>query len=115
MLMAAARDRELQRANMGMRWLKREWWKAMIAVGVLMVIGSLAGAYDIGIVGLGIIALGFGEWMNHRLKKEFRHGRTFEIYERFNRPLGVRLLGLGTGLVGLGLFLLLTSRVLFSS
>lgn len=52
-----------------MDWLKafdlELWWRAMIAVG-LVLIGAALAANDRGvlILGFGLVAVGFGEWLN---------------------------------------------------
>jgi hypothetical protein len=72
-----------------MDWLKyfdlRRWWIAAIAIGFAMVLAALH-YNNIVIVSLGIIACGFGEWMNHRMEMALMHGGTLTSYPRVNRP-----------------------------
>jgi hypothetical protein len=92
-------------------WLKSfdlgRWWKAAIAVGLVILVAAIAGKNDpFAIVGLSIVAFGFGEWMNHRMETAFAHGGTITSYHRHNRPMGLVLDGLGFVLALWGLYLL---------
>jgi len=99
-------------------WLKnfdlKRWWIALIAVGLVIVIASVAAkdrniAVGIAGVGLGIVACGFGEWMNHRMEMEFVKGGTLTTFPRINRPLGFALDALGIILIVTGLYRLFAS------
>lgn len=99
---------------MDVEWLKsfdlQRWWKAAIAVGLAMVVAALASKdRDIAVIGLGIVACGFGEWMNHRMEMEFVNGGPLTSFPRVNRPMGLVLDTLGFMLVGLGLYRLIAS------
>ncbi len=99
-------------------WLAKldlaRWWKVLIAVGVAFVLGALlAKDLTFQVIGLGIVACGFGEWMNHRMEIEARHGGTLTTFERKNRFVGVVLDVLGVILIAIGLDHLL--RALFSN
>lgn len=94
-------------------WLQKldlqGWWKVAIAVGVVILLAALAaGDRGFAVIGLGIIAAGFGEWMNHRMETEILHGGQFTTYERVNRPMGLALEGIGIFLIALGLYLVVT-------
>jgi hypothetical protein len=100
-----------------MDWLKgfaekfdlARWWKAGIVVGLAILLGALAAKdRDVVVIGLAIIACGFGEWLNHRMEMEIRHGGKLTTFERVNRPLGVALDAIGIVLAAFGLFHLLT-------
>ncbi len=87
-----------------MDWLKSfaekldlaRWWKVAIVVGLAILLAALAAKdRDIIVIGLAIIACGFGEWLNHRMETEIRHGGTLTTFERVNRPLGLTLDGIG--------------------
>jgi hypothetical protein len=99
-------------------WLSKldfaRWWKVLIAVGVAFVLGALI-AKDVAfqVIGLGIVASGFGEWMNHRMEMEPRHGGVVTSFERKNRFIGVFLDVVGVILILTGLNHLL--RALFSN
>jgi hypothetical protein len=86
------------------------WWKVAIAVGLAILLGALAAEdRDFEVIGLGILACGFGEWFNHRMETEIRQGGTLTTFERVNRPLGLTLDAIGILLVAFGLYHLLKS------
>jgi hypothetical protein len=92
-----------------MEWLKnfdvQRWWKAAIVVGLAVIVAALAiKERDIVVVGFGVVACGFGEWMNHRMETEIRHGGTLTTFERKNRPLGLALDAIGVVLIVLGFY-----------
>jgi hypothetical protein len=94
-----------------MDWFKGfdldRWWKVAIVVGLALVLAALAANNRaVVLVGLGIVACGFGEWINHRMQMEFIHGGTLTSYHRANRPLGLVLDALGTAVAGAGIYLL---------
>jgi hypothetical protein len=62
-------------------------------------------------IGLGVLAFGWGEWLNHRMETEFRHGGTLTTYERVNRPLGLAIAGVGIVVVAFGLYCLFGKMV----
>jgi hypothetical protein len=99
-----------------MDWLKgfaekldlARWWKVAILVGLAIVVAALAAKdRDVVVIGLAIIACGFGEWLNHRMEMEIRHGGKVTTFERVNRPLGLVLDAIGIVLAGFGFFYLL--------
>lgn len=95
-------------------WLSKldlgRWWKVTIAAGIAMIVPAIAAKdHGFALIGLGVIALGFGEWMNHRMEKQIRHGGTLTTFERVNRPVGLALDGIGIVLIALGLFRVITS------
>jgi hypothetical protein len=98
----------------GESWLAKldlaRWWKTLIAVGVAFVLGALI-AKDLAFqaIGLGVLTCGFGEWMNHPMEMEPRHGGMLTTFERKNRFLGVFLDVLGVALIAIGLNHLLRS------
>jgi hypothetical protein len=51
---------------------------------------------DVVVIGFGVIACGFGEWINHRMETEIRRGGTLTTFERVNRPMGLTLDAIGT-------------------
>jgi hypothetical protein len=95
-------------------WLKKldlqRWWIVAIAMGFAMAIAALHyNNSNIAIVSLGIIACGFGEWMNHRKEMAIMHRGTLTTYPRVNRPQGVALVVVGIILIGVGLYRLVIS------
>lgn len=87
-------------------WLKGldlgRWWIAAIALGIVIIVAAVAAKdYAVILIGLGIIAAGFGEWMNHRMETEIRKDGTLTTFERKNRALGLMM-----DVVGVVLFLL---------
>jgi hypothetical protein len=87
------------------------WWIAAIAVGVAVEIAAAATKdHGIALVGFGIAACGFGEWMNHRMETAFMNRGTLMSYHRVNRPTGVVLDGLGFILIAVGLYRVLVSE-----
>jgi hypothetical protein len=97
-----------------MDWLKgfdlSLWWRAAIAVGLAITIAALAANnLPLILIGLGIVACGFGEWVNHPMLIEFMRGGTLTSHPRFNRPLGLMLDALGIALVGFGIYRLIMS------
>ena len=100
-----------------MDWLKSfvekldlaRWWKVAIVVGLAILLAALAAKdRDLVVIGLGIIACGFGEWLNHRMEVETMRGGTLTTFERVNRPIGLTLDAIGVALVAFGLYHLLT-------
>lgn len=87
---------------------KVHWWHVLIGVGLALVLGSLA-AKDraVAAAGFGMIAIGFGEWLNHPKQIEFAFGGMLTSWPRHNRPVGVILDGVGFLLLMLGAFRLL--------
>jgi len=97
-----------------MDWIQNfdlgRWWKASIAVGLGIMLAALAANNrDVITVGFGIVALGFGEWMNHRMEMEFVNGGTLTSFHRHNRPIGLVLDGVGIILAATGLLRLIAS------
>ena len=85
------------------------WWKVAIFVGLAILLAALtAKDRDVVVIGLAIIACGFGEWLNHRMEMEIRHGGKPTTFERGNRPLGLALDAIGIVLAVFGLLHLLT-------
>jgi hypothetical protein len=100
-----------------MDWLKNfidkldlgRWWKVAIVIGVAILFGALAAEdRDMIVFGIAVTLCGFGEWLNHRMETEFRHGGTLTTFERVNRPLGLTLDVIGIALAAFALFHLLT-------
>jgi hypothetical protein len=86
------------------------WWIAAIAVGVAVLVpASSAKDHDIALVGFGLVACGFGEWMNHRMETEIKLAGTLTTFERDNRVLGFVIDGLGIILIAVGLYRVLAS------
>jgi hypothetical protein len=95
-------------------WLKKidleRWCNLAIAIGVVFVIASLAANdHAVAIMGLAIMAFGFGERFNHRMEMEIRPGGTLTTYERRNRPQGLALIGLATVLGAVSLYRLIAN------
>jgi hypothetical protein len=95
-------------------WLKdfdvERWWKAAIAAGLaIVIVGAMTKDHGIALVGLGIVACGFGEWMNHRTETKSRKGGTLTTFPRVNRAQGLALVGLGIILIAAGLYRLVAS------
>ncbi len=96
-------------------WLKAldlgRWWKVAIAVGVVIAVTAVAAKDRPSLlIGLGMIAGGFGEWMNHPMEMEPRAGGMLTTFERKNRALGLIFDILGLLLIVIGLFSLLASH-----
>ncbi len=82
-------------------WLRnfdlRRWWIAAIAVGVAVLVpASATKDHDIAIIGFGIVACGFGEWMNHRMETEIKNNGTLTTFPRVNRLQGIVLVASNT-------------------
>jgi hypothetical protein len=101
-------------------WLKsfvekfdiQRWWKAAFFAGLAILVTAIAAKDDcFKVIGLGIMVFGWGEWLNHRMETEIRHGGTLTTYERINRPLGLAIAGLGVVVVALGLYCLFAKLV----
>jgi hypothetical protein len=85
------------------------WWNLAIAIGVAFALASLVvDNHPSAILGVAIMAFGFGERFNHRMgEMEIRPGGTLTTYERHNRPQGLALVGLAVVLGAIGLFRLI--------
>lgn len=99
-----------------MDWLKNldlaRWWIMAIAVGVVITTAALAVKdRSFAIVGLGIVAVGFGEWFNHPKEMMIYRTGTLTSYERKNRAVGVALVVIGLLLVLVGTVRLLAPQV----
>jgi hypothetical protein len=97
-----------------MDWIKNfdlgRWWKMAIAVGLAIVLASLATKdHGVTLVGFGVIALGFGEWMNHRMQSESMHGGWVTSYPRHNRAMGLTLDAIGIAVALFGLYRIATT------
>ena len=90
------------------KWDLQHWWKLLAAAGALMAASSAPAIFVPGVLmGLGLLFLGIGEWINHPIQMKRSGGVTTESYPwRFNFP-GVLLDVIGTGLFLFGLFRLL--------
>ncbi len=89
-------------------WLKgfdlRRWWIAAIPVGVVIAVASIAAKdHAVTLIGLAIVTVGFGEWMNHRMETEIRKDGTLTTFERNNRALGIAMDIVGGVLFALGI------------
>jgi hypothetical protein len=100
-----------------MDWLKgfagkldlARWWKVAIVVGLAILLAALAAKdRDVIVIGLAIVACGFGESFNHPMETEIRHEGTLTTFERANRPLGLTLDAIGIALAAFSLYHLLT-------
>ena len=92
---------EFLRWSVLMAWLKnfdfRKWWHPAIGLGLALAVLALAiKNRDIAMFGLGIVTCGFGE-------------RTLDLYNRFSRPIGFALFGLGGLLIAMALYDLVKS------
>jgi uncharacterized membrane protein len=73
----------------------RKFWHPAIALGIVLVVASLAiRNHGLAAIGLGIAVCGTGE-------------QTLEGYSRFTRPIGFAVIGLGVLLIALGIYSLL--------
>ena len=89
----------------------RRWWIAAIAVGLAITVAAIAAKNHGGIlIGLGIGACGFGDWMNHRMETKIKAGGTLTTFERKNRPLGLSLDGIALLVIVLGLLLIIVTH-----
>lgn len=92
------------------------WWNKLIAVGLAIIVAALA-AQERGliVVALGMIAVGFGEGLNHRMDVRFTEPSAYlpqhmiTSYPRIPRPLGVALDIAGGLLMAFGLYRLLAA------
>jgi hypothetical protein len=87
----------------------RRWWITAIAVGAIFTVAAIAIQNPAAtLVGLGIVAMGFGEWMNHPIPMEIdvRKAETLTTIERENHPLGVTIDVIGIALFILGIIAL---------
>jgi hypothetical protein len=79
------------------------WWRALIAVGLALVVAALAGKdRPVLIVGFGFIVLGFGEWFNHPQVGRQVGGMLESWFERRPCMLGLLLDAAGALLIALG-------------
>ena len=86
-------------------FVPRRWWFALIALGLVIVVAAVAANNnDVALIGLGIVAGGFGEWMNHRMEMDFVNRAMLAAYHRDNRPTGDALDGVGFILIVAGLY-----------
>ncbi|RJO75453.1 MAG: hypothetical protein C4523_00025 [Myxococcales bacterium] len=92
------------------------WWNKLIVVGLALVAGALAAKErDLVVIGLGLIACGFGELKNHKKLIEWTPPSAYvpqgmiTSYPRVPTPLGVGLDVIGVGLMLFGLYRLLTA------
>jgi uncharacterized membrane protein len=73
----------------------RKFWHPAIALGIVLVVASLAiRNHGLAAIGLGIAVCGMGE-------------QTLEGYSRFTRPIGFAVIGLGVLLIAFGIYSLL--------
>ncbi len=88
-------------------WLEKfdlaRWWLAAISFGVgVTIVATTVKEHAVVLVGFGIVACGFGEWMNHRMEQ------ATEI-KRLNQPQGIALIVIGIILMAIGIYRLTTS------
>jgi hypothetical protein len=94
-------------------WLKKfnlqSWWIAAIPIGII-ISGAALAAKEQGIilVGIGVVTLGCGKWMNLRLETENERGRTLAKIERKTSSLGPLLDSIGIISLACGLYFALT-------
>jgi hypothetical protein len=94
-------------------WLDKfdlaRWWLAAISFGVgITVVATTVKEHDVVLVCFGIVACGFGEWMNHRITTEPHTEKVAEI-TRLNQPQGKALVIIGVILMAIGLYRLTSS------
>lgn len=103
-----------------MEWLKgfdlALWWNKLIAVGVAITVAALT-AHERGLIliGLGMIAWGFGESRNHLTSLQWtprtvdRPAGLITGHPRFPCPFGLVLDACGLAMIAFGLYRLLTA------
>ena len=61
-------------------FVPQRWWFALIAVGLVIGVAAVAAAnYDVALIGLGMRAGGFGEWINHGIETDFAKWRDANV------------------------------------
>lgn len=93
----------------GMDWLKdidmRQWWVAVVAAGVALATASAAAHLVPALfVGLGAVAFGVGEWINHPLLERIVPGYKITGYPRAPKVSGVFLDLVGAVLFAFGIY-----------
>jgi hypothetical protein len=79
------------------------WWKLLAGSGALIAIASAPAAFVPGFVtGIGLLAIGIGEWVNHPLQTKLGQGFTITGYPRNPKLSGNVLTGIGGALVIFG-------------
>jgi uncharacterized membrane protein YidH (DUF202 family) len=96
-------------------WLEKfdlaRWWLAAISFGVgVTIVATTVKEHAVVLVGFGIVACGFGEWMNHQIKSVTEKEKEIvtEI-TRINPPQGMALVVVGIILMAIGVYRLTTS------
>jgi hypothetical protein len=80
------------------------WWKLLAAAGATIVVASIAVKFTPTIfLGLGLLACGIGEWIDHPLQTKIGQGFKITGYPRSPSILGVVLDGVGIVLAIVGL------------
>jgi hypothetical protein len=84
------------------------WWKLLAAAGAAVLVASIAVKSTPTIfLGLGLLACGVGEWIDHPLQTRLGHGFKITGYPRSPSILGVLLDCLGAILLIVGLIKLI--------
>lgn len=87
----------------------KNWYHALIVIGLIAASGGAAfdlkniSGKDAILLGIGLIAVGIGEWMNHPFQTRFVRTPvgpgTASGHTRLNCPAGVGLVVVGTALI----------------
>lgn len=84
------------------------WWKLLAAAGAAMAIAATAAKFTPGLlIGLGLMLIGVGEWINRAKRTEVYVTHKIESYPWKARLLGLFCDGIGIGLAATGLYRIL--------
>lgn len=90
------------------KWDLQHWWKLLAAAGALMAASSAPAIFVPGVLmGLGLLFVGIGEWINHPIQMKRSGGVITESYPWRFSVTGVVFDTAGIGLFCFGLFRLL--------
>lgn len=95
-----------------MDWFKdldlRNWWIAVLFAGVAISTAAIAVKLVPAIlIGLGIMAIGVGEWINHPYQEQLGQGYKITGHPRRPKPSGLLIGAVGVLLLALGLYRLI--------
>jgi hypothetical protein len=83
----------------------RQWWFGVLVIaGPTLVAAVYAGRTTLTIIGTGVVAWAFGEWIQHPYQQFRKDGHIGDAYHRRWSVFGVLLNALGIGLVLLGTY-----------
>ena len=90
---------DLQQSHSG------QWWKVLVITGGLVIVAAIYAKYVAAfLIGLCILLVGFGEWINHPLMFDVIGGEPVSSFPRSDKWPGMVIDTVGISILALGLW-----------